>query len=53
MIAWIVETGERIDLGTYRECSRQPDMVRLSTDGTTLVIGCDTGLDVWRVSQAE
>lgn len=48
--AWIVETGERIDLGAYRLCSRVPDMARLSADGTTLVIGCDTGLDIWRVT---
>lgn len=48
--AWLVETGERIELGTYRFCNRvQPDLVQLSMDGTTLVIGCDTGLDVWRV----
>ena len=48
--AWLVETGERIDLGPYRQCNRvQPDLVKLSADGTTLVIGCDTGLDIWRV----
>ena len=48
--AWLVETGERIDLGPYRQCNRvQPDLVKLSTDVTTLVIGCDTGLDIWRV----
>lgn len=48
--AWLVETGERIDLGPYRQCNRvQPDLVQLSRDGTTLVIGCDTGLDIWRV----
>ncbi len=49
IVAWIVETGERILVGEYRECSRQPDMVRLSKVGTTLVIGCNTGLDIWRV----
>lgn len=48
--AWLVETGERLDLGPYRQCERsQPDLVQLSTDGTTLVIGCDTGIDIWRV----
>jgi hypothetical protein len=48
--AWTVETGERLDLGPYRECIRtQPDLVQLSRDGTALVIGCDTGLDIWRV----
>lgn len=51
VVAWIVETGERIDLGAYRECSRVPDLIRMSADGTTLVIGCDTGLDVWRIAE--
>ncbi len=49
VVAWDVETGEQYELGEYRQCNRPPDMVRLSTDGTTLVIGCDTGLDIWRV----
>jgi hypothetical protein len=48
--AWSVETGAYLTLGEYRECSRVPDMVRLSADGTTLVIGCDGGLEVWRVT---
>ena len=47
---WDTTSGEHISLGEYRSCSRQPDMVRLSQDSTTLVIGCDKGLDVWRVS---
>ncbi|MCU0480772.1 MAG: WD40 repeat domain-containing protein [Anaerolineae bacterium] len=50
VVAWIVATGERIDLGEFRECSRVPDMIRMSHDMTTLVIGCDTGLDIWRVA---
>lgn len=50
VVAWNVATGERTELGEYRSCERQPDMVRLSIDNTTLVIGCDTGLDIWRVS---
>lgn len=51
VVAWNVATGERTVLGEYRECNRpQPDMTRLSEDGTTLVIGCDTGLDIWRVA---
>jgi hypothetical protein len=50
VVAWDTTTGERIDLGEYRSCSRQPDMVRLSHDSTTLVIGCDLGLDIWRNS---
>ncbi len=50
IIAWDTTTGEKTILGEYRQCNRpQPDMARLSRDGTTLVIGCDTGLDVWRV----
>lgn len=50
VFAWDVATGERFDLGPYRTCERpQPDMARLSADGSTLVIGCDTGLDVWRI----
>ncbi|MCB9438464.1 MAG: hypothetical protein H6673_15945 [Anaerolineales bacterium] len=47
--AWLVETGERLELGAFRTCERvQPDLVQLTTDGTTLVIGCDTGLDLWQ-----
>lgn len=53
VVAWNVATGERYNLGPYRECNRPPDMVRLSQDGTTLVIGCDTGLDIWRISQKD
>lgn len=50
VVAWEAVTGERVVLGEYRVCGRpQPDMSRLSADGTTLVIGCDTGLDIWRV----
>ena len=49
VVAWDADTGDRIDLGTYRTCSRVPDMITLSADATTLVIGCDTGLDIWRI----
>lgn len=49
VVAWRTVDGERLSLGEYRNCTRTPDMVQISTDGTTLVIGCDTGLDVWRV----
>ncbi|MEL6404048.1 MAG: hypothetical protein AAFR81_06775 [Chloroflexota bacterium] len=53
VIAWDTSTGERFDLGVYRDCERpQPDMTRLTPDGTTLIIGCDSGLDIWRVSDA-
>lgn len=52
--AWLVPAGERLQLGPYRTCDRiQPDMVELTADGTTLVIGCDAGLDVWRVVTTE
>jgi hypothetical protein len=51
--AWDVVSGRHLDLGEYRQCDRQPDMVRLSGDGTTLVIGCNTGLDIWRVASGE
>ena len=51
VVVWDTATGERTDLGNYRDCERpQPDMVRLTEDGTTLIIGCDTGLDIWRVN---
>ncbi len=50
VVAWDTVTGERIELGDYRSCTRQPDMVRLSYDSMTLVIGCDKGLDIWRGS---
>ena len=50
IVAWNTATGEQTILGEYRQCNRpQPDMARLSADGTTLVIGCDTGLDIWRI----
>lgn len=51
--AWNVETGERHDLGAYRECERIPDKVALSGDGRALIIGCDTGLEIWRVENRE
>lgn len=50
VIAWKIGEEERLELGEYRNCERvQPDLTRLSSDGTTLVIGCDTGIDIWRV----
>ncbi|MCY4021588.1 MAG: hypothetical protein OXG39_19470 [Chloroflexi bacterium] len=49
VVAWNAESGERSDLGAYRECGRIPDNVELSRDGRALIIGCDTGLDIWRV----
>lgn len=52
VVVWDTATGERTDLGNYRNCERpQPDMARLSEDGTTLIIGCDTGLDIWRITK--
>ncbi len=48
--AWRVASGERVSLGDFRPCERQqPDMARLSPDGSALVIGCDLGLDIWRI----
>ncbi len=47
--AWDSATGERFDLGAYRACTRTPDMARLSGNAAVLVIGCDTGVDIWRV----
>ncbi len=49
VVAWDVATGQRTDLGVFRSCRRTPDMARISADGTTLVIGCDSGIDVWKV----
>ncbi len=51
--AWEVETGARHDLGAYRDCERIPDKVALSGDGSALIIGCDTGLDIWRIAKRE
>ena len=48
--AWDVATGKRHDLGAYRDCARIPDKVALSRDSRSLIIGCDTGLDIWRVA---
>lgn len=49
--AWNTATGERYDLGRYRaDCTRVPDMVHLSRDGSTLAIGCDTGIEIWQIA---
>ncbi len=50
VFAWAVSSGQRYDLGPYRSCQRIPDKVALSADGRALIIGCDTGLDIWRVA---
>ena len=50
VFAWDTATGQRFDLGPYRSCGRIPDKVTLSADGRALIIGCDTGLDIWRVN---
>ena len=47
--AWDVATGKMHDLGLYRQCQRPPDMVSLTLDGTTVALGCDTGLEVWQI----
>lgn len=49
VVAWDVATGAHIELGEYRPCDRTPDMIQLSENGTTLVIGCNTGFDIWRI----
>ncbi len=50
IIVWDTGTGEKSSLGKYRSCNRQqPDFAQLSPSGTALIIGCDTGLDVWRI----
>lgn len=49
VVGWHVRTGERFDLGRYRACQRIPDKATLSEDGAALMIGCDSGLDIWRV----
>ena len=46
---WPVATGQRHDIGPYRQCGRAPDMVALSNDGSTLVIGCDSGIEFWKI----
>jgi hypothetical protein len=49
IVAWDTQTGERYDLGAYRTCARIPDKTKLSADGTTLIIGCNTGFELWRI----
>lgn len=51
IVAWDVASGERITLGEYRECGRVADMARFSRDGKALVVGCNTGLEIWRVME--
>lgn len=50
VVAWAVVGGVRIDLGEYHACDRSPDAIRMSRDGTTIAIGCDTGVEIWRIS---
>lgn len=48
--AWDAESGEQLEVGNIRPCQRQqPDLARFTWDGTALIIGCDLGLEVWRV----
>lgn len=54
VFSWNLASGERENLGAYRSCTLpQPDLAQLSADGTTLLIGCDAGLEWWRVTRAE
>jgi hypothetical protein len=48
VVGWETATGRLHWLGQYRQCQRPPDMVIFSNDRTTLVIGCDSGLEIWR-----
>jgi hypothetical protein len=48
--AWVVDNRTTQDLGAYRPCERtQPDLAQLSRDGSAVVIGCDWGVDIWRI----
>ncbi len=49
ILAWDTTSGQAFDLGSYRSCSRPADLARLSRDSSTLVIGCDQGLQAWRI----
>lgn len=49
LVAWDTDTGERYELGEYRDCERIPDKAKLSADGSTLIIGCDGGIELWRI----
>lgn len=49
VFAWDLKSGKRHYFGPYRECRRIPDNVILSADGKSLIIGCDSGLDIWQV----
>ncbi len=48
--AWAAASGQVFDLGVYRSCGRPADLARLSADDSTLVIGCDQGLQAWRIT---
>lgn len=50
IVQWDTATGDFVHVGNYRDCSRpQPDRAYLSQDGTRLIIGCDTGIDIWQL----
>lgn len=51
--AWETQTGLQHELGPYRQCQRPPDMVTLTNSGRMLVIGCDTGLEIWQIVHDE
>lgn len=51
---WLSESGEKQTLGSLRPCDRpQPDLALLSYDSSALVIGCDLGLEIWRIRTDE
>jgi hypothetical protein len=47
--AWRVSDGTRLELGQHRACNRPPDLAMLNMQGNQLVIGCDLGLEIWRI----
>ena len=51
VFAWDAASGARFELGEYRLCKRIPDKAEISADGAALIIGCDTGLEIWRIAE--
>ena len=51
VFAWDAASGAHFELGEYRHCKRIPDKAEISADGAALIIGCDTGLEIWRIAE--
>jgi hypothetical protein len=49
IVTWSLRSGLREVIGPYRHCGRPPDMVVLSENGRSLVIGCDLGIEIWQI----